>query len=330
MRKLVLVLSLSLFIQASLSALGAGCCGTGSNVWNGWPLPKPCARAPWPSPFVTYGTVSFRHDKFKWSIPGANNFPNTLSEIQWRDLRMVQYGLFAEYTSCANYTVRLEGDYGHIYHGRYSDADYLGNDKTYPFSISRGNGGKGYVYDASAAMGYRFTSTCKRFVANPLVGYSQHAQYLHMYDGFQAFSFNFLEIGPIPGLNNTYTTRWFGPWFGLDFEARIERCASIFGVFKWHMLTYRGHGHWNLRTDISPFNHRAYGYGYEGTLGTTWEIWGNWSIGLAGSYRMFRTKHGHESITLYFPGGFALPITATFSGAIWHSYSISGLISWRY
>ncbi|MEI8365147.1 MAG: hypothetical protein WCF65_01900 [Parachlamydiaceae bacterium] len=318
----ILILSLCLLVHSAFVA-------SAGSASNGWPLPKPCQRSPWPSSFVTYGAAGLRCDKFKWSIPGLR--VNTRSELQWRDLRIFQYQAMAEYTSCSNYVLRLDGDFGNIYHGHYRDADYLGNDKTFLESLSHGAAGQGYVYDASIAAGYRVTSTCNRFIASPLLGYSEHAQYLHMYHGYQDFSLNpFLEHGPFPGLNSRYTTRWFGPWFGMDFEARVEQCASLFGSFKWHMLTYRGHGHWNLRRDIGPFYHSSYGYGYEGTLGTSWEIWGNWSIGLIGSYKMYRTKSGHERNTDVIIDGTAYNFTSGFNGAIWHSFNISGLIAWRF
>lgn len=299
---------------------------------DGWPTFGSCQHSPWPSPVNIYAGGGYRQDRFKWSIAGPDpeNTPNTLSELQWKNLKIAQLGVNASYTSCTNYVVRIDASYGRIYHGKWRDADYLGDDKTDLFSFAHGKAGRGHVYDLSGAVGYRFTSTCRRFIAVPLIGYSQYAQYLHMYAGNQDFDLFNGDTGAITGLNSTYTTRWFGPWAGIDFNARVERCAYLFGSVQWHMLTYRGHGRWNLRPDIGPFYHKAYGYGYLGTLGGNWEIWNNWSIGLVGSYRMFRTKHGNEDVRVVLPDGFSFNGRTRFNGAIWHSWSASAIVAWRF
>jgi len=299
-----------------------------------WPTAGGCMHSPWPSTFNLYAGGGYRQDKFKWSIagPDPDNIPNTLSELQWKNLRIAQFGGVASYTSCRNYVVRVDASYGRIYHGRWEDADYLGNDKTDIFSFSTGKAGRGHVYDLSGAVGYRVISTCKRFIASVLVGYAQYAQYLHMYAGKQVIDiFSVPEsLGPFTGLTSTYTTRWMGPWAGIDFTARVERCAYLFGSVQWHGLMYRGHGRWNLRDDLGPFFHKAYGYGYLATLGTNWEIWNNWSIGLMGSYRMFRTKHGHEHVRVTLPNGFSFDGVTRFNGAIWHAWTASAIIAWRF
>lgn len=319
------MLMLAACVAASSGLSAASCDGCGD-----WPTFGSCEHSPWPSSINLYAGGGFRQDKFKWSIAGPDDFPNTLSELQWRNLRIAQFGVNGSYTSCRNYVVRIDANYGRIYHGKWIDADYLGDDKTEIFSLAVGKGGRGHVYDLSGAVGYRVISTCRRFTATPLIGYSQFAQYLHMYSGNQIFdAFNF-SYGPFPGLNSTYTTRWFGPWLGMDFNARVERCAFLFGSVQWHMLTYRGHGNWNLRDDLGPFEHRAYGYGYLGTLGTNWEIWNNWSIGVVGSYRMFRTKHGYEYVRIYLPDGFSFEGRTKFNGAIWHSWNASAIVAWRF
>ena len=330
MQKLIVMLSICLMGTAVLVAESCG------NRCAGWPSFSPCEHSPWPSSFNIDVGGGFRKDKFKWSKGGqaVANPDGSLppygirSNLNWKDLRIAQFGGTAEYVSCRNYAVRIEASYGRIYHGKNIDSDYFViDDESTKFAVAESKAGKGHVYDLSAAVGYRITSTCRRFVATPLIGYSQYAQYLHMYDGSMRLDLSENKLGPFPGLNSTYTTRWFGPWIGLDFTTRVERCAYLFGSFQWHMLTYRGHGRWNLRHDIGPFNHKAYGYGYLATLGGKWEIWNNWSLGIVGSYRMFRTKHGHVRVKL-------LPEDVLgyerFNGAIWHSFSASAIVAWRF
>lgn len=320
MRKFMLFLS---GCMACSQVLMAGLC---DKACNGWPSASTSCAADWPSSINIDFGAGYRNDKFEWSIAGFDDVPNILSKLQWKDLRIAQIGGSASYVSCRNYAIRLEADYGRIYHGKVYDADYAESDQTDLFSYSLSKAGKGHVYDVSAAVGYRVTSTYARFVATPLIGYSQHAQYLHLYNGYQLFPFQF----DIAGLNSTYSARWYGPWIGVDFEARVERCAYLFGGFEWHMAAYRGHGKWNLRHDIGPFHHKAYGMGYVATLGGKWEIWNNWAIGITGNYRNFRTRHGHEYLVVNVPIFGPIKVRSRFNQAKWHTYSVSGIITWRF
>ena len=65
----------------------------------------------------------------------------------------------------------------------------------------------------------------------------------------------FLQLNQFLDLNSKYTTQWYGPWIGFDFETRVERCAFIFGGIEYHQFAYRGQGRWNLRPDIGRFSH---------------------------------------------------------------------------
>ena len=109
MRKFLMTLSASLLV---ISGLNAAACGG----WcDGWPKASSCCnRAPWPSTFNIDFGGGYRQDKFKWSIAGPNNYPNVLSEIQWRKLRIAQVGGMAKYVSCRNYAVRIDASYGRI------------------------------------------------------------------------------------------------------------------------------------------------------------------------------------------------------------------------
>jgi hypothetical protein len=317
MKKLILMLATCVFS----SQLFASSC----DPCDGWPSAGASCTRNWPSAFNLEVGGGYRQDRFQWSLAGFDNFPNVLSQLSWKDLRIAQFGATGSYVSCTNYAIRFDVQYGNIYHGKVYDADYAGNDKTDLAILSENNAGKGHVYDLSIAGGYRVTSTCSRFTATILAGYSQYAQYLHIYDGHQLVP---VDVR-FDGLNSTYDTRWYGPWAGVDFEARVERCAFLTGGFEWHMLAYRGHGNWNLRDDIGRFDHKAYGMGYIARLGAKWEIWNHWSLGVTGSYRNFRTRHGHENLIVFDEGG-RFRMRSRFNQAKWHGYSVSAIIAWRW
>lgn len=324
MKKFILALSLGLLSSTSLMAAW---CDSDSAV-------DGCHSSHWPSAFNFEAGVGYRQDKFKWSLSAGSEDDNVLlSQLRWKDLRIVQVDASASYVSCTNYAIRISGDYGHIYHGRNSDHDFidLGGSEEVPFSISENNAGKGNVADLEGGIGYRVTSTCGRFVATPLIGYSYHQQHLHMYDGRQVLSlFSPTDVGPIAGLNSTYNTRWFGPWIGIDFTSHVEQCAYLFGSFEWHILSYRAEGRWNLRTDIGPFHQKAHGFGFIATLGANWEIWDNWSIGVMTTYRNFKTRHGSDRTRVIDPLLGEFTAETHFNGAKWHAFSFSGLVAYRF
>ncbi len=287
----------------------------------------------WPSAVNMEVGAGFRRDKLKWSIAGPDDFPNVLSELEWKDVRMVEYEGAISYTSCRNYAIRANGAWGQVYHGRNIDSDYFGDDKTDLFSRSRNNAGKGSTYDIEAGVGYRGMSNCSRFTATPLIGYSYHGQCLHIYEGVQTFDiFETIPIQefPIPGLNSTYKTRWFGPWVGMDFTARVETCAYVFGSFEWHLVSYRATGNWNLRPEVSPFEHRAHGFGYIARLGGNWELCDRFSIGILASYRNIRTRHGREAFTFKDPQLGDIRVHTRFNGAKWQAVSLSGIVAYRF
>lgn len=322
MRKLLCFLAIAVLAFVDLSA----------DCREGGPAACPaCYLEDWPSPVKFDFASCFRRDRFEWSIAGIDDIPNTLSELEWKDLRMVDIEGKFTYVSCRNYAVRIAGDFAWIYHGHNIDSDYLFDDEQGRFSLARNKAGKGCVYDIDAGVGYRVTSTFARFIAIPLIGYSYHGQFLHMFNGRQIFEVDGIEISvPIRRLNSTYNTRWFGPWIGLEFEARVEACAYVFGSFEWHLLSYRAKGKWNLRTDIGPFKQRAHGTGYLVTLGGKWEIWRNLSIGVTGSFRYFKTRHGDHNVPIHVQGFPTIIVETRFNHAKWKAVTIGGLLSYRF
>ncbi|MBA3815924.1 MAG: hypothetical protein H0X29_05290, partial [Parachlamydiaceae bacterium] len=120
------------------------------------------------------------------------------------------------------------------------------------------------------------------------------------------------------------------PWIGIDFNTKVECCAYLFGNFEWHQMTYRGTGCWNLRSDLGPFRHKAYGHGYVLTLGANWELFSHWSLGIVGNYRHFQTGSGRETLEVIHGPDCVERFTARFNGAKWVSWSVSGIVAWRW
>lgn len=291
-----------------------------------------CCCSPWPSPINLDAGFVYRKDTFRWAKGRKDDIPSHWSELRWSELNSIEFSAYGSYVSCRNYAIRAWGSYGHIYSGENKDSDFFSTQcRKELISRSVNDAGKGYVYDAEIGVGYRVTSTCGRFIGTPLIGYSDHAQHLHIYGGKQVFSrFGLQPLGHFEGLNSRYKTRWFGPWAGLEFTAQVEKCAYVFGSFEWHLLSYRGTGCWNLRPDLGAFLHKAHGFGYLTAWGAKWEICNRWSIGAMFAYRNFKTRDGQEHTRLFDPVFGRRRMREKFNGAHWHTWSIGGLIAWRF
>lgn len=331
MRKFVFLIATFLAANCSLSAL------------------QPCCKLPtWPPTWDFELGGGFRQDELHWSItsPKKFGFPRIESDLHWRDLRMWQLYGSATYVSCQNYAVKIYGDWGHIYQGENRDDDFVvtrkdhmhssghssgpGKEK-FLFSRSFADAGKGHVWDASAAIGYKFTSSGGRCTIIPYAGFSNHEQHLHMFNGKQVVDVLTPDhVGPINGLNSTYNTRWYGPWGGADFDVRLECNAYFFGGMEWHYAKYRAQGNWNLRQDIAgDFHHRADGHGWVARVGAGWEFFPNWLISVLVDYKSFRTQSGDDRTPIRTAHGI-VDVETRLRQVKWHSYSINGLLVYRF
>lgn len=308
MRKFLMMLTT--FILGNLSLMGAS-----------WPSPL------WPADLDVDIGFGYREDDFTWEIAGPDGIPNVLSKLHWTDLKIAEVKGTFRYTSCTNYVFRFDGDYGHIYAGHNTDSDFLGDDQTLEFSHISSHAGRGFVYDLSAGVGYQFTSTGGRMTITPLLGYANQGQHLHIFRGVQRVIF--FDPGPIPGLNSTYKTRWYGPWLGFDFNVRVECNAYLFGGFDWHFYRYRARGHWNLRTDIGDFKHKANGQGYGANLGFCWDCLPCVTLGIVGTYRNYRARTGDDT-TPVFVDGLTIDVVTKLKKVHWHSYAVTGLLMWSF
>lgn len=282
--------------------------------------------------------LGYRQDQLSWSIAGGaverygelTYFPNILSELQWKNLQIAEVTASGRYVFTNHYFIKFLGDYGLICHGENTDADYNEDDRQGLYSLSKNQANRGYVYDVSLSIGYDFTFANKCFCLIPLIGYASHEQKVHMDHGFQElYLFPDLTPGPtgsFAGLDSTYKALWFGPWLGIDFMWSLNPCSYLFGGAEYHVFRYEGTGDWNLREELSKFNHDAYGQGCIATLGFDYTIWKNCSVGIISHYRYFKTRSGIERIIV----DDEFPIELLFNGAEWVSGDISAFVNWSF
>lgn len=233
---------------------------------------------------VSTGT---RVDDLDWTIAGITvegNEVNILSELTWSDLesREVRFTgrLFLD-----SYLIKGEAGYGSIYSGTNRDSDFLLNDRGGEYSRSDNASDDGSVWDVSAALGrvYKYPALGGHIDLTPFAGLSYHRQNLTITEGMQTISTPELftpPLGPIEGLDSTYSAGWGGPWAGLDLAYNIGK-LRLSGSFEYHLLYYLARANWNLRTTWAhpvSFEHWATGTGVVFSAAAEYNLSRHWSI----------------------------------------------------
>lgn len=266
-------------------------------------LPATAAEVePWdekPSPAITgldlQLSAGYREDELDWNIAG--NGVNIMSELTWEDLEIYQLratGTFRADPGAFQWIgvgARAAVGYGWIVDGENQDSDYDGNDRTLEFSRSNNKTDGDDAIDLSAAVGPWFRTRDGRFLATPLLGFSYHEQNLRITDGVQTLP----PLGPFPGLDSTYETRWTGPWTGIDLEFRPVPRLLFTGSLEYHWVDYYAEADWNLRPKFDhprSFEHEADGEGVVLSAAAAVKVGENWNVALSYTFQDWETDPG--------------------------------------
>jgi hypothetical protein len=215
-----------------------------------------------------YASTGYRKDDLNWSIAGINGTPNILSELKWEDIEIATINVGTTLYFQPNWLLNFDFTYGHIFDGDNQDSDYFGNNRTLEFSRSNNSADKGSVIDGSIHAGYKWlamTDVQKALYLIPKIGFSYHAQFFNMTDGFQTIP----ALGHFSGLDSNYDATWYGPWLGLESEFVIGKNLTLGLNLEYHYAFYDATANWNLRPDFAhpeSFTHEAEGYGLVSNL----------------------------------------------------------------
>jgi len=247
--------------------------------------------------------AGYRQDELDWNIADVDGSPNVLSELTWKDLRILEGRLRGGVSmGRGGHFLRLQGVFGGgpILDGENQDSDYLYDDRQGEFSRSNNQAGSGSVMDWTVGGGYEFRSGADRFRVRVLGGYGENEQNLRMTDGMQTVTSPGLPpLGPIEGLHNRYETVWQGPWAGLELDLRPGGRFRLSASFEHHWVDYYAEAEWNLRTDFQQpksFEHEASGTGIVAGIAVEYAFSNSWSIRLAGAWRDWRAEDGTDRV----------------------------------
>jgi hypothetical protein len=264
--------------------------------------------------------AGYRQDQLDWNIAGTpeGTDPDILSELEWEDLEIYQVRakgmIVAGLDSLPYFDACVKGSigYGWIVDGDNRDSDYLGDNRTLEFSRSNNKTEDEDVLDLALAIGPRLGFREGMLIVTPLVGYSYHEQNLRITDGVQTLADQALAdallgpgelilppLGPFPGLDSTYETKWEGPWIGVDLEVRPWRRLTFTGSAEYHWADYEAEADWNLRSDFAhptSFEHSADGDGMVLALATALSLGNRWDVELRYDYADWKTDPGRDLV----------------------------------
>jgi len=223
--------------------------------------------------------------------------------------------------------------------GSGSGSSYSRERREYSEQTSRSE--NGYVADLVGGVGWKVVGLDGRSWIAGLGGYSYHRQSYEMTHFEQKFDLiDLVNVGKIPGLKGTYVTCWTGPWLGVDYLSKIEYDVTLYGSLEWHFAKFRADGRWTYTEAYNGhFRQNSQGYGAVARMGLDWTPCDNWAFGICGDYQIWSTKNkGRNRATVVnnLPMGDEIDLTfpvverASLRRVRWNSYSINGLVTYRF
>ena len=254
-------------------------------------------------------SAGYRKDNLNWHIAGnlQGTRPNVRSELTWSDLEIIQFKLSNRSVIKNRFYLRGHLIYGAVLSGDNRDSDYNGDDRTQEFSRSLNGVDGNHVWDGSLGVGPRFSFFNESMVICPMLGYAVSEQDLNIVDGYQAITTPpaTTPIGPIPGLDSRYQTRWKGPWLGVDLLFSIPCQDTPFTHIgltftgEYHWVDYDAEADWNLRTDFRhpvSFAHFADGSGFVAGAALLFKSKQRWGINVGLNVKEMTTDSGLDRI----------------------------------
>ena len=215
----------------------------------------------------------YRLGGLHWSIADLGGDPNILSELTWSKLEILQIEGEGK-INIERFTIRAVLGFGLILAGDARDSDYDSDNRTDEWSRSYSDASGGYLLHALTGLGYRYEFRAAPITLLPMIGIALHRQAMVMTDGVQVVSVSphvppAAPVGPIAGLDSSYTANWLNVWVGLDADYRVTRRVNMGAAVSVHPSYYHATADWNLRTNLAhpvSFVHRALGLGLCGEL----------------------------------------------------------------
>ncbi len=253
---------------------------------------------------VYYLDSSYQQDDVSWSVAGPNNFPDTLTEVNWKKIDLIGFQAGLSIPLPLNMLFKADGQYAWTVSGRNSQQFFLNNSKTQLFSNTDYDADHGSSWFGSVALGYAFNlgsppTDTLAVQFTPLAGFSWREKNLSAQNGQQQLD-NFEAVNR-DGDNqqNSYRARWYGPWVGADLSVSAFQQHQLFSSFQHHWAEFKADGHWRQNNDLQQpisFQHKADADGIVASAGYRYLTRQLWGIRLSVDYEKWDSQSGEEKL----------------------------------
>lgn len=297
------------------------------------------------------GEVSFeagyRRDNISWRHRFPSNDPFVSSSTRFKDLDIFQIGVHGRTTLGCNFYVRASAYWGWVLDGDfkrsvstyfspynyYSDYYYSSNDNlNFGFSDDRCSViDDKYVYGVGGAIGYPFYFCDCTMVLAPVIGYAFDEQNVRVDD--KGFNFSESDGCIFPGsgecnrcCRQTFISRWYGPFVGLDFNYRPwNECWNFYGELEYHWGHFRGKRSngdgFEFFDDRNHSSHKATGWVF--AAGAEYDLSCNWTVGLSVKFQDWAANRHHRNNSSYGDDYYFSGNDRVRTNHKWHSYAIN-------
>ncbi|HUX49589.1 MAG TPA: hypothetical protein VMW73_02270 [Spirochaetia bacterium] len=270
---------------------------------------------------LTVGPM-FNVEALQWSIAGANNIPNILSELTWWNIYAP--GSFLSMLVRHNRLVfSAEADFGTITSGSNTDYDYNGSNRSNVsmYSVNAANGG--LVANASVGGGFSVISQTpgKGFNVDIVGGWYFSAQNLVVADGVQYYVSPPGTSQVHSGLSATYDASWTGPFFEISASRTFPGGPALNGGLRLHYALYNSVADWlNNWQFAHPVSFRQWsqGVGVRAELSLSIPFATGVGLAIGAHATIFTTVEGTDRLFYASSGS----IDSLLNGATWKSLGV--------
>lgn len=201
-----------------------------------------------------------RQDHMAWDVAGnlRGTNPNQAHTYQVKqdDTPLIHLGY--RFIGDQRWYIKGHAAWAQAFSGSFQQSDYNGNNQQGEYGRLNSRADIGSAAERSIAFGYQVRRSEQQLGITPLVGYAWHRQAYQLTDAERIICDNSAaplacngQVGPMADFDSSVSSRWRGPWLGLDLRwAPMERWTMIL-EWQHHTVHVDNRVQWNLRTDLA-------------------------------------------------------------------------------
>ena len=263
--------------------------------------------------FIFTPYVEQTKSEMVWNIAngaGANASPNILSELTFKNVKSLGYGLKIAHLNALseNIAFYVEAEYADssVKSGTVQDSDYLGDNRTGEFSrsIADVNDDSLNSWGLAAGIKTRWFGARGHYLTF-LIGHERQAVDYTMTDGVQIIPEAYSGQS-LTGFNSTYNSE-FESWYIKIGTEHVFKWGTIGLSYEHHDLDFYSEADWNLRADFAhpkSFTHEGEGSGKGITIAYTYPLNLQWDVFLTYTKRKNIINDGYDQV--FFSDGFSV------------------------